>query len=161
VVPASQKIGETGRIIRQVSLPTLGAGWRVIIDPARLGMARSWLVLLLFIPTIPAFAGPPKAPTPCSELWPAVKATLSNGKNYIVVAMDSEEMKANFVVKGALYPQLNLVQLKDKKKGCDLDLRIGFTGADDEGAFRTRVHRAFKRMNAAKVSVPSNTGPAQ
>lgn len=124
-------------------------------------MVRSWFFLLLFSLTIPAFAGTPKAPLPCSELWPAVKATLGNGKNYIVVAMDSEEMKANFVVKGALYPQMNLVQLKDKKKGCDLDLRIGFTGADDEGAFRTRVHRAYKKMTAAKVAAPSNTGPAQ
>jgi hypothetical protein len=126
-------------------------------------MVRSRLVASLFLLTIPAFAGTPKAPVPCSELWPAVKQTLGNGKNYIVVAMDSEEMKANFVVKGALYPQLNLVQLKDKKKGCDLNLHIGFTGADDDGAFRTRVHRAYKKMNAAKVTAPTamNTGPAQ
>lgn len=124
-------------------------------------MVRSWLVPLLFILTIPAFAGTPKAPVPCSDLWPAVKTTLGNGKNYIVVAMDSEEMKANFVVKGALYPQMNLVQLKDKKKGCDLELRIGFTGADDEAAFRSRVRRVFKKMTAAKVATAGNTGPAQ
>ncbi len=124
-------------------------------------MVRSWLFGLLFLPTIPAFAGTPKAPLPCSELWPAVKATLGNGKNYIVEAMDSEEMKANFVVKGALYPQMNLVQLKDKKKGCDLELRIGFTGADDEAAFRSRVRRAFKKMTAAKVATAGDTGPAQ
>ena len=124
-------------------------------------MVRSWLVIFLFSLSIPAFARAPKTPVPCSELWPAVKVTLANQKNYIVVATDDELMRANFIVKGALYPQLNLVRLKNKKNGCDLELRIGFTGADDEGAFRTRVHRAYKKMTAAGVTPPTNTGPAQ
>jgi hypothetical protein len=127
-------------------------------------MTRFVLLSFVLVLTIPAFAKShnPKQPVACTDLWPAVTATLANEKNYKVVAMDSDEMKADFIVTGSLYPAMNLVQLKEKKRGCDLELRVGFTGADDEAAFRTRVSRAFKVLTAAKASAAqTNSGAAQ
>jgi hypothetical protein len=126
-------------------------------------MARSLLLTLLFALTVPAFAKPDneKKPIPCSELWTAVTETLGNAGDYKVVAIDSEKMKANFIVVGALFSQMERVQLQPRSNGCELQLRIGFTGADDEGAFRTRVKRAFKKLNAARTSAHSDSGQAQ
>ncbi|KAA6463294.1 hypothetical protein DYQ86_08240 [Acidobacteria bacterium AB60] len=124
-------------------------------------MHRSlWLVSLLSL-ALPAFASGEKRPIPCEELWPAVSATLHNPRNYLAVAVDNEAMRANFVVTGALYPAMNLVELKPGKKGCDLRLHVGFTGADDQWAFRVRVAKALKKLEAAKASIPSGSQPAQ
>jgi hypothetical protein len=126
-------------------------------------MGRSLLLVLLFAVTHPALAKPhrEKPPVPCSHLWPAVTETLANPGNYKVVGMNQEEFKANFIVVGALFPATHLVQLKPREGGCDLKIRMGFTGADDEGAFRNRVSRALKKLNAAKAAAPPETGQAQ
>jgi hypothetical protein len=70
-------------------------------------------------------------------------------------------MKANFIVVGALFTQMNMVQLKPRESGCSLQLRIGFSGGDDEGAFRNRVSRALKKLNAAKAAAQEDSRPAQ
>ena len=126
-------------------------------------MARSWLLILLFALAVPASPKPhkEKQPVTCGDLWTAVRETLAHPGDYTVVALDNEDMRANFVVVGARYPQTNLVQLKPRNSGCDLQLRIGFTGIDDEGAFRNRVSRALKKLNAAKAAVHPDPGPAQ
>ena len=126
-------------------------------------MIRSFLLILLFAAALPTVAKPhnPKQPIPCSELWPAVTGTLGNSSDYTIVALDNEDMRANFVVVGARFPQMNRVQLKARNGGCDLQLRIGFTGNDEEGAFRNRVNRALKKLTAAKAAAHPEPGPAQ
>lgn len=126
-------------------------------------MARSLLLFLLFALTVPAFAKPrhAKQPVSCRDLWTAVTETLGNAGNYTIAAINNEEMKANFSVVGALFPQMNMVRLKPRETGCDLQLRIGFTGNDDDGAFRSRVSRSLKKVNAAKAAAPSGAGQAQ
>jgi len=126
-------------------------------------MARPLLLILLFAATLPAFAKPhkEKQPVSCSDLWTAVDDTLANAGNYKVIAMDHEQMKANFIVVGALFPQTSMVQLKPRNSGCEMRIRMGFTGNDDEGAFRNRVSRVLKRLNAAKASAHPDTGQAQ
>jgi len=126
-------------------------------------MVRFLLLPLLFSLAVSGVAKPhnEKQPIPCSDLWTAVNETLGDAGNYKIVAMDNDQMKANFIVVGARFAQMNLVELKPRESGCELQLRIGFTGADDEGAFRNRVSRALKKLNAAKASVHPNSGGAQ
>jgi len=126
-------------------------------------MGRSLLLVLLFAVTLPALAKPRKEEPPvrCSDLWPAVTWTLADTRNYTVVATNHEEMRANFIVVGAIFPATNLVQLKPRESGCDLKIRMGFTGNDDEGAFRNRVSRALKKLSAARPATHPETGQAQ
>ncbi len=126
-------------------------------------MARFCCLTLLLALTVPAFAKPhnQKQPIRCSELWTAVSETLGDARNYNVVVLDNEGMKSNFVVVGGLFSAMNLVQLKPTASGCDLRLRFGFTGADDEAAFRSRVNRALKKLYAAKASAQPVSGAAQ
>jgi len=126
-------------------------------------MTRCFLLILLCSLTVPASAKTrnEKQPVPCIDLWTAVTETLGNAGNYKVLARDNDEMKANFIVVGALFTQMNMVQLKPRESGCDLRLRIGFSGGDDEGAFRSRVSRALKKLNAAKAAAQQDSRPAQ
>jgi len=126
-------------------------------------MTRCFLLILLCSLTVPASAKTrnEKQPVPCIDLWTAVTETLGNAGNYKVLARDNDEMKANFIVVGALFTQMNMVQLKPRESGCDLRLRIGFSGGDDEGAFRSRVSRALKKLNAARAAAQPDSRPAQ
>jgi len=126
-------------------------------------MTRCFLLILLCSLTVPASAKTrnEKQPVPCIDLWTAVTETLGNAGNYKVLARDNDEMKANFIVVGALFTQMNMVQLKPRESGCDLRLRIGFSGGDDEGAFRSRVSRALKKLNAARAAAQQDSRPAQ
>ena len=54
--------------------------------------------------------------------------TLGNGSNYKIVATDSEEMKASFIVVGALYPGVNALFLKPQGNGCELQNQNGLHG---------------------------------
>lgn len=125
-------------------------------------MTRSLFFILLCALALPSFAKPPadKHPTSCEELWPAVTQTLGDLGNYKVIALDNEQMKANFIIVGALFSQMDLVELKPRNGGCDLQLKIGFTGNDDEAAFRKRVNRALKKLYAAKPPAHPNAGTA-
>jgi len=119
-------------------------------------MFRLLPLSLLIVLAAPAFAKP--YPLPCSELWSAVADTLDNPGNYTIVAIDKEQMKASFVVVGALYPVSNAVFLKPKGNGCDLETRMGFTGNDDGGTFRSRVNRAVAKRKAANQHMPVSSG---
>lgn len=117
-------------------------------------MARSLLLILLFALTVAAYAKPrhEKPAISCTDLWPAVTETLADASNYKIMAQNNEAMRANFIVVGALFPNANTVQLKPRDAaGCELQLRIGFTGADDEAAFRTRVKRTLRKLDAARA----------
>ena len=125
-------------------------------------MTPSLLLTLLLPLAVPALAKPHNGtyPTPCSDLWPAVTNTLGNAGNYKIIAADSDNMKASFVVVGALYPAINAVFLNPKNNGCALKVHMGFTGNDDEGAFRNRVDHAFSKLRAAQPALPAKSSGA-
>ena len=113
-------------------------------------MTRSFVFILLLVLTTPAFAKP--YPVPCSDLWSAVTDTLGNAGNYKIVATDEDSMRAFFIVVGALYPGINALFLKPQVNGCELQIKMGFTGNDDESALRGRVNRALAKMKTVKQS---------
>jgi len=115
-------------------------------------MSRFSLLSLLLLLPAPAFAKP--YPLPCRDLWSAVTETLGNMGNYRILGTDSEQMRASFIVFGSLYPGVHAVFLKPRGNGCDLEVKMSFTGNDDEGALRNRVNRTLKRK-AAKPSPPA------
>ena len=115
-------------------------------------MARPLIFILLLVLVTPAFAKPYRLP--CSDVWSAVTDTLGDAGNYKVVATDNEQMKASFIVVGALFPGTNALLLKPKDNGCELQMRMTFSGNDDEGALRNRVNRVLAKMRTAKQSTP-------
>jgi hypothetical protein len=120
-------------------------------------MSRLSLLFLFLALAAPVFAKP--YPIPCSELWSAVTDTLGDQGNYTILAADNVMMKASFIVVGSVFPADNTVFLKPKGNGCELELRMGFTGNDDDYALRSRVKRAVARRKAAKPPAPkSSTG---
>ncbi len=126
-------------------------------------MARLCLLIPLLALAIPAFAKPhnERQPISCDELWAAVTDTLGDTHNYRISALDSEQMRANFIVVGAVFAATNTVQLKPHTSGCEMQLRIGFTGADDESTFRSRIKRALKKLDAGKADTQCATPEAQ
>jgi hypothetical protein len=89
-------------------------------------------------------------PMSCGNLWSAVTDTLGDPGHYEILASNSVDMKAYFVIVGALYPGTQTVYLKPRDNRCELNLHIGFTGIDEEYAFRRRVSRSLAKLNAAK-----------
>jgi hypothetical protein len=116
-------------------------------------MFRVLLVALILTSATQAFAKPYQMP--CNDVWNAVRDTLENKGNYRIVAMDSEQMRASFIVFGSLYPGVHAVFLKTRDNGCDMDVKMGFTGNDDEGAFRNRVNHVLAKRKAAKPTPPA------
>jgi hypothetical protein len=121
-------------------------------------MSRLSLLPLLLVFAAPVFAKP--YPLPCKDLWSAVTDTLSNPGNYKIIGTDDEQMKASFIVVGALYPGMNAVFLRPKDNGCELQIKMSFTGNDDEGALRSRVNHTIAKRKAAKPVPPAPTAGA-
>ncbi len=119
-------------------------------------MSRFSLLSLFLLLPAPAFAKP--YPLPCREVWSAVTDTLGNMGNYRIIGTDNEQMRASFIVFGALYPGVHAVFLKPKGNGCELEVKMGFTGNDDEGALRNRVNRALKRKATKPTPPPLSSG---
>lgn len=117
------------------------------------------LIFLVLVFDLPAFAKShdTKTPISCTDLWIAVTNTLHNAANYTVVGTDPEHMKASFVVVGSLYRAMNAVSLIPREKGCEMNVRMGFTGLDDQAAFRRRVGRSLKKLRAAKLTLSDKT----
>lgn len=128
-------------------------------------MTRVFLVCaLLSALSLPTYAAPHNSrhATSCSDLWTAVIATLRTGNNYSAIAIDEEDMKVNFIVIGALFSTMNSAELKPHESGCQLQVRMGFTGnTDDEWAFRRRVHHSLERQQAAKPATPARPAHAE
>jgi len=104
-------------------------------------------------------------PIPCSELWPAVKDTLSNPDNYTVVKNDEDKMTTTYKVKhnvhvtvtGALLQRNNKVTLVPKGDGCEMQVVSNYSGFehDDRGDFQKRVDDSLAKTKAAKPSEPA------
>lgn len=114
-------------------------------------------------------------PVACSNLWPAVKATLADQEHYAQVVLDEPKMSGDYQpkhtvhvdVSGVLLQRMNHVRLVPKGAGCEMQVVSNFSGwgHDDESDFKKRVDDAMmnpkttapgaKSAEAAKPSPPS------
>jgi hypothetical protein len=111
-------------------------------------------------------------PVPCSEVWGAVKDTLSNAENYSVAESDDARMTASYGVKhaahvsvtGAILQRTNHVTLVSKGTVCEMQVVSNFSGWEhnDKGDFRKRVDESLARLKGATSSQPAKPdAPAQ
>ena len=106
---------------------------------------------------------------PCTEMWPAVKDTLSNADNYNVVASDDAKLTASYNVKhsahvnvsGALLQRTNKVTLVSKGSGCEMQVVSNYSGWEhnDQGDFKKRVEESLAKLKAAKPTEAANSEP--
>src|SRR5271157_6503168 len=125
------------------------------------------VALMSLAPALPAFGKTYKStyPVPCSELWGAVKDTLSNPENYSVVSSDDTKMTAAHDVKhaahvnvsGAILQRTNHVTLVSKGAGCEMQVGSNYSGWEhnDRGDFKTRVDESLAKLQAAKPAEPA------
>ncbi len=135
-------------------------------------MMKTRLVLaaLMALLALPAFGKTYKNtyPDPCSEVWSAVKDTLSNPDSYTVVENNDAQMTASYDVKhsahvnisGTLLQRTNKVTLVSKGTGCEMQVVSNYSGWEhnDKGDFRTRVDEALAKLKAA---TPPPAKPAE
>jgi hypothetical protein len=123
------------------------------------------VAFVLSVLVLPASANGHKYPYPvaCSELWGAVKDTLSNPHNYKLVGSDDSQMTASYNVKhsahlsisGALAQGTNHVALVSATDGgCEMQVDSSYSGweHDDQGDFKKRVDESLNKLKAAKPS---------
>ena len=122
------------------------------------------IAFMTLIFALPAFSKAHKDsyPQPCSELWTAVKDTLSNPDNYTVEGTpDDTKMTASYNVKhavhasitGAVMQRTNQITLISKGTGCELQVVSSFSGLahDDAGDFKKRVEESLAKGNTKPV----------
>ena len=119
------------------------------------------VALLSLALALPAFGKTYKStyPVACSEVWGAVKDTLSNPENYNVVETDDAKMTAAYNVKhaahvsitGAVLQRTNHVTLVSKGTGCEMQVVSNYSGLehDDKGDFKKRVDESLAKLQAA------------
>jgi hypothetical protein len=129
------------------------------------------LVALLSLALAPsAFAAGSKTykttyPTPCSDVWSAVKVALSNPDNYKDVQTDDEKMTADYNVKhsihwsvvGAINQGKNHVSLLPIGATCEMSVVSMYSGLshNDQGDFKKRVEEAMAKPKDAPPSPPA------
>ncbi|MGA2904555.1 MAG: hypothetical protein ABSD98_12030 [Candidatus Korobacteraceae bacterium] len=136
-------------------------------------MMRFVLVALIsLIVAVPAFGKTYKStyPDSCSDLWPAVKDTLSNADNYAVTGTDDAKMHADYDpkhaahvnVSGALLQRKNHVTLVPKGTGCEMQVVSNYSGWEhnDQGDFKTRVDESLAKLKGAKPAEPAKPADA-
>ena len=137
-------------------------------------MMRSVIVALIsFIVAVPALGKTYKStyPDPCSEVWSAVKDTLSNPDNYNVTASDDAKMTADYDpkhaahvnVSGALLQRKNHVTLVSQGTGCQMQVVSNYSGWEhnDQGDFKTRVDQSLAKLKGAspaEAAKPADAG---
>ena len=131
-------------------------------------MMRFLAVALLSLTfALPAFGMTYKSsyPDPCSEVWGAVKDTLSSPENYSVVESNDAQMTAAYEVKhsahvnlsGAALQRTNHVKLVSKGTGCEMQVGSNYSGWEhnDRGDFKKRVDESLAKLKASKPSEPA------
>jgi hypothetical protein len=130
-------------------------------------MKLAVVVLMLLTLAVPVFGKTSKTtyPTPCSELWGAVKDTLSNAENYNVEESNDTLMAATYKVKhaahvtvsGAVLQRANRVSLVSKGTECEMQVKSNYSGFehDDSGDFRKRVEESFAKLKGSKPAEPA------
>jgi hypothetical protein len=128
-------------------------------------MRTKLVVLISLALALPAFGKTYKStyPIACSQLWGAVKDTLSNPENYAEVQSDDSKLTASFHPKhsvhvnisGALLQRTNHVTLVSKGTGCEMQVVSNYSGweHDDQGDFKKRVDEFLAK--------PKDATPAQ
>jgi len=111
---------------------------------------------------LPAFGETYKStyPIPCSDLWGAVKDTLSKAENYNVVKSDDAKMTASYKVKhaahvtitGAVLQRTNKVTLVSQGTGCEMQVVSNYSGFEhnDRDDFKKRVDESLAKLKDAK-----------
>lgn len=128
------------------------------------------MALLSLVFALAAFGKTYTYLNPCSEIWPAVKETLSNPDNYAVVESDDAKMTASYNVKhsvrtdisGALLQRTNKVTLVPNGTGCEMRIVSNYSGweHDDKGDFKKRVDEILARPKDTKPSQPAKAADA-
>jgi len=133
-------------------------------------MMKTRLVVVTLISlalVLPTFGKTYKStyPVPCSEVWGAVKDTLSNPENYSVVESDDTQMTASYNVKhsahvnitGAVLQRTNHVTLVSKGTVCEMQVVSNYSGWEhnDKGDFRNRVDESLAKLKAATPPQPA------
>jgi hypothetical protein len=125
------------------------------------------VALMSLAVAMPAFGKTYKStyPLACSEVWGAVKDTLSNPENYTVGESDDTQMTASYNVKhaahvtitGAALQRTNHVTLVSKGTGCEMQVVSNYSGFEhnDKGDFKTRVDESLAKLKAAKPPEPA------
>jgi|ERR1700690_3731582 len=125
------------------------------------------IAFMTLIFAAPAFSKTHKDsyPQPCSELWTAVKDTLSNPDNYTLQGTpDDAKMTASYNVKhsvhlsvtGAVAQHTNQITLVPKGTGCEMQVESSFSGLahDDAGDFKKRVEESLAKGNTKPADAP-------
>jgi len=109
-------------------------------------------------------------PNACSEVWVAVKDTLSNTENYNVVSSDDVQMTATYqpkhsvhvTITGAALQRRNHVTLVTKGTGCEMQVVSNYSGFEhnDREDFKTRVDEALAKPRSEIFSQPAKTPAA-
>lgn len=107
---------------------------------------------------------------PCSEVWSAVKDTLSVPENYSIVKSDDAQMNTFYDVKhaahvtitGALTQRTNQVLFVPKGTGCEMQVMSNYSGFEhnDSGDFKKRVDESVAKLKAAKSAEPAKPADA-
>ncbi len=123
--------------------------------------------LMSLVLVVPAFSKTYKStyPDPCSDLWSAVKDTLSNADNYTVTESDDAKMHADYDAKhaahvnisGALLQRKNHVTLAPKGTGCEMQVVSNYSGWEhsDRGDFKSRVEESLAKLKSAEAAKPA------
>lgn len=126
-----------------------------------------FVALILLALALSAFGKTYKStyPCPCSEVWVAVKDTLSNPENYSVVESDDTKMTASYNVKhaahvtvtGVFLQRTNHVTLVSNGAVCEMQVVSNFSGWEhtDRGDFKKRVDESLAKLKAATPSQPA------
>jgi len=121
-------------------------------------------ILISLAIAAPAFAKSHEEsyPVACSDLWAAVKDTLSNQQNYNVVSTDDAHMTASYKPKhsvhltlaGAALQRTNGVTLSAEGAGCSMRVKSNYSGFEhsDSGDFKKRVEESLAKLKAAPVA---------
>ena len=132
----------------------------------------AFVALLSLALALPSFGKTSKNtyPTPCSDLWGAVKDVLSNAENYNVEESNDTLMAATYKVKhaahvtvsGAVLQRANHVALVSKGAECEMQVKSNYSGFehDDSGDFRKRVEESFAKLKASKPAEPAKPADA-
>ncbi len=124
------------------------------------------IVLVSLFLALPAFAMTYKTnySIPCSQVWVAVKDTLSVPDNYTVVSTDDAQMTSSYDVRhsahvnisGTVLQRTNKVTLVTKGTGCEMLVVSNYSGWEhnDKGDFKKRVDESLAKLNASKPAEP-------
>jgi|SRR5579872_2934208 len=119
------------------------------------------IILMLFVLATPLAGKTYKStyPVPCSDVWSAVKDTLSNPDNYAVAESDDAKMTAAYHVKhsvhvnisGAALQRTNHVTLISKGGVCEMQVVSNFSGWEhnDRDDFKKRVDESLAKLKTA------------